>query len=626
MPQIGKYTLDDIDKPGQQTNTISQTPSEVIQAATPKPIVDVAKTIGENLPSRSTVLSTITGGLAGPYAAPVAALTDLLQDPELQKRSVGENLGILAKGSLFNEAFGRLFSGAGKIASEIIKPGSVGSEGMNELIPFKPTFSQLTGSRVAKLVENTFSAKDKENALQVSGNIIKDQGEAYIQDQVGDPDITLATPVKQALNIKQDLESTFDSSKLESNKRGAAATFISKANRKNIPIYALDPLTQQVYQNGTRDVIGGITPTRYLQSASDLLKRINASDAPPDPNGPLVKTLNNIINKSKELDANGNIIPRERDFADMWAQKQYIDDIAYNNPKSKPDFTDDRFKELSKAINQDMTDSISKWPNSGPLALNLWQEAKTIAQKRNQLFLGSPIEKSINELNSPINSINKIIEDPTVLKKAIISGKLQIPDQGAFKYITNNTRKDLAGYEITNLLNSARQQNGTFDGGKLMQMLTDPDKQESYRMLFGSVKNPQSQRAYLETFFKNINKVQDTDPQGMTRYWALKLTANGLGLAGGLLTGVTSSLPGGGAIIGGTLGLSALGKLMTNTTVAPIMAKLASGEGLGMPIQIAGRMMAEVLRNTPMQLYDKDGNTIDGKINKDGKFEVNVGQ
>jgi hypothetical protein len=264
---------------------------------------------------------------------------------------------------------------------------------------------------------------------------------------------------------------------------------------------------------------------------------------------------------------------------------------------------------------------MSQWQNNGADALRLFQESKQIAGNRNQIFGRAPIEKALNEETRSITGINNIIKDPKELQKALVAGNLQIPDQGGIKYITSNTKKDLQGYEITQLMNKAKTTNPdgsiSFDGKKLVDAFNDSDKQESYKILFNS-KN----RSDINQFFKNIAALDQKGQMGPRPYWMLRATAGGIMLSGSLMSGMNPGLAGGGAILGGTIGLNALGKALTNPESARLLVAMAQGGPLNMPTMVAGRILGNVLKNTPMTLVRDDNTQIEGKINSDGKFVI----
>lgn len=559
-------------------------------------------------------------GLVG--SGTMAAIQNLMEPKE------GGFIKNTAVDTAVNEIGGRLISGTAKVggllgggvlgavAPSIAEKFGVKSVDQN-LLKLKPTTSQLTDSRFMRWLEDTFSPTAKGKALLNSANLSTKEAENLVKSMAGRSDINLSTINKQAENIATDVEKQFDASKFESNRRGAAAKLIAKANSLQLP-------------NG--EVIEGpIFPNKVLVEAQNLLKQINKSDIRPDPNSPLVRALESIVDNNQTTDATGNIIIKPRNFGDMWETKQAIDDIAYGRPKSQTDFVDGRFKKLAHAINEDIDDSMPLWKVNGDIAQRVWNESKHIVAKRNELFNKAPVEKLVNEISEQVPVIDKVIANPRELQRTLMTGNLVIPSGGTkdvtnIKYITSNTRKDLQGYELTQLINNAKivdtKGNVTYDGKKLVESFAAPNKQESYRILFSK-----QNRADIEQFFKNIAQVSDKTKLGMGNYWMLRLGGTGLTLGATLATALTTgSLPAsvgtGGAVIGATLGANQLGKLLTNPDSARLMVALAQNGPLNKSIGFAGRVIANVLKNSPVTINYQDGNSVNGKIGPDGKFTI----
>lgn len=638
MPQ-GQYSLTEIQpeqpKAGMGQYKLAQTPSEVESQVTAKVpgAVNLSKTIASNLPSGSTLLAG-AGGAAATYVtgsptvgSGVMAGIQQLMDPKLTQQTPIQNVSDVAINTAINEILGRGLSGAGKVAREIYKPGSVLPQEMRDLLPFKPTAAQLTDSNVLNLIENIFSSKSKQAALLRSSGIADDTAQSMLRTFTGRPDIELHQPFKMGETIQKDIEQQFDASRLESNKRGLGAAFIAKANPELIPTFTKDPITGLTTPGQPFKVNGKIIPANLIKEAQTLWDTLHKSDIPPDPNSPIARALDSILGRNQHLDAGGNTVPKPRDFGDMWETKKAIDDIAYNNPKSQTTFTDTRFRKLSDAINKDIETSLPSWANNGDAALKLFKEAKTIVSQRNKVFGTAPIEKLVNEETKDIPAINSIIDDPKQLKKSLVAGNLVIPEGGTnqvtnIKYITNNTRKDLQGYELQRLINSAKsvdaKGNVLYDGQKLVDAFNDPNKQESYKLLYSA-----QNRADIEQFFKNVNATSQKGQVGPSRYWIMRMAANGLGLGAGLISAMgTGNVPASAGIVGGVVSMNALGRLLTNPATARLMVAAAQGGPLNMPTMVASRAIANILRNTPMTIEYDDGSKVNGKIDAAGKFGI----
>src|SRR5207249_354375 len=114
------------------------------------------------------------------------------------------------------------------------------------------------------------------------------------------------------------------------------------------------PPTTSFIKIGDEIVKGPVTPTNYVQTAKKLLAKLNSSDSIPDPDNLLRADLNSIINNSQTLDANGQTILKDRDFAKMWQAKQDFGDKAFDTLKTKADKTNVYYKDIHNAIVEDI--------------------------------------------------------------------------------------------------------------------------------------------------------------------------------------------------------------------------------------------------------------------------------
>lgn len=550
-------------------------------------------------------------------AVTMGALEELLRDKAgLRSNTIfsQEEPSVVPKmieGAIENELGGRLiggiFKGGGAIKKGIqekFEPGSVVNLKNFEL---QPTTGQATNSKILSLIENLGAGKSKEQSLLRSHNLVTDKADELLRTTTGRSDIDFKNPFKQAKNIENQLSQQFDRSQIESTTRGNALKLLANANK------VIDPVTNQ-------NVIGPINTSNLLKEAKTLLQELNTSDIPPDPQGPLVKALESIIaNNTEQIGPTGIAVPKLRNFGDVWETKKVIDDIAFANPRSQANFIDARFKRLSSALDKDIEGSLDNLWGFANQAKSLWKETRSIVAKRHELFDKAPIEKLVNETVEAIPEIDKVIANPTSLKKAMVAGHIQIPNQNGFEYLTSNIRKDLQGYELTQLFNQAKkvdpQGNIIYDGEKLLNLFTDANKQESYKVLFNS-----KQRADITQFFKNIAMVERKGPLGMTPYWMLRTTGAGFSLGSGILTGMLS--PSTVGFASGTLGIHVLGKLLTKPETARIMVAMAQQGPLGMPERIAGRVIGNALKGQAIELTSQDGTTRQGKFNNEGKIEL----
>lgn len=597
-------------------------------------------------------------GLVG--SGTMAAIENLLQ-PKSKEESHGY-LADTAIDTAKNEGLGRIISGvtkgAGLVGGGVIAkifPDLADKLGINtidaSLAKLKPTTAQITGNKLLEFVENNFGKTSKEAALVRSGKMSQEEANNLIQRITGRSDVTINTPFKQAENIEANTLEQFKASQEQSTARGNSVKLIADSKRIQIPIYqqvqtppsnVLGPngqpitgATTGIKQVGTQEVRGPIVPTNLLNEAKVIMAKIENSLHKPDPNSPLMKDLDSILLNAQTFDANGNVVPKPLNFKDAWQSKQDYGDNGFANPTNSRGITDVRYKDLYKAINQDIEESIPKW-GAGPdveLAKRQFGEAKIIANNRHKLFDEKPIEKLVNEETNSVPSIDNIIHNPKVLAKSLATGTLVIPEGGdktytGIKYITNNTRQDLGGYELGQLIKKAqivdKQGNTRFDGQKLLDNFHALENQESYKQLWSA-----KHRGDIEQFFKNLAMTSDKLPT-TSNYRNMKLGVEGISLLGGLATSIFTGSPLSGlipaGIIGVDFGASQLNKLLTNPDSARMMVSLAQNAPLNMSVGLAGRVIANVLKNQKVTLVTKDGSKVEGKLNANREFVLPIGE
>ena len=636
MPK--KQYYDDTGKP----LDISLTPSEVASKTTPKPVVDLAKTITSNLPSAKTLATTGAGAAVGLMTGmpPVGLATTVglqkLSDPASTDKTPWQNIKEMGLDFVLQELMGRGASAAGLVGKEIIKPGSVLPAQMHKLLPFKPTVGQLSGNKFLQTIENTFADKRKQLAAETSARLIDQRAEKLLSDFTGRSDIAIARPFEQGGNIQQGIEGQFDTLRSESTQRGSQAKLIGQANKKTkVPVYVAntDALTGVptggAHVSGYRDVTGEVKPTNYLAEVHKILDEFAKSDKIPDPDLAIVKDLTNALNKNQTVDATGLPTANSRNFADLWETKKSFGDEAFENPKTRVDNTNKLYARLYNAIDKDIQASLPKWKVDADVALNFYNESKIIAHKRYDLFKVKPLERLVNEETGVVPAIDAAIKDPKILRKTLLTGNIPVPEgQGPnftkIKYLTTNTRQDLAGYEFTQIVNNAKYIDkatgaALYDGHKLLEMLHDPNKQESYKMLWSA-----QNRADIEQFFTNISQVAQKESTGMSHYWLMRLTGAGVGLSASLLSGMGTLPAARVGIVSGTIALNKIAKLLTNPSTARLVVAAAQGGPLQVPVRVAGRAIANVLKNTPMALEYSDGSKVNATIDSTGKFVIDL--
>jgi hypothetical protein len=628
----------------------------------------------------ATILSTIAGTgtalgmdafpatapFSGPASSGAAALVD-----NIVRYVTGEKefsaLGT-AKDAAINEVGGRILGAVPKVPKVIEGSFSKLLDNANpdplSILNLKPTYGQTLeneGSHLGGMVggfEDLFSPNAKKRALTRSYDLAKDEGEKFIEQTTGRK-IKLDTPNALAQTIKEDEEKQFLALKNESNWRGEQAKLIAEQNTQDIykdvekevtttDAYGVKSTSKQIVKEKVGTVKGPVHYQETLNLAKALKEKMFQGKVKPAADSPVLRVINNIL-EGAEFDEKGNLTNFDPvDFGAAWNDKQAVGHLAYDKKLlSDANINQTDFARLNSAMDNDIENSIPTWKNNSKAALTNYLESKALVEKRIALFTpadetGKSLESLINKQTKPVDSINAVLDDPEKLKRFLMSGNIQVPngtrmaidskgnliDAKAFKYISSNARKDAQGYQMMRMLNEASQTidktKQVFNPEKLMELVNDPTKQETLKLIYGS-----EGLSNVKQLFKNIAITSQRGGNlGPSRYLALKLGVAGVTLAAGIPSLIAgdpeTSLYRSGFVLTASLGGFALARLMTNPTSARLMISLSRGEPLGMSTKLATRMIVENLRNMPITLNYSDGNSVDGKINSQGKFVIPI--
>lgn len=209
------------------------------------------------------------------------------------------------------------------------------------------------------------------------------------------------------------------------------------------------------------------------------------------------------------------------------------------------------------------------------------------------------------------------------------TGEIKI---GGKKISSSSPRKDTAGYAFMRIISDAYDSGtDTLDVNRMMKDWND------YRITNAGKKvlNP-TIRAAGTQLLKKLQAIGGTNKEiGASRYLTLRLASSAAMLTGGLVSAMISSGPvrglqTAGSIVGGSIGLHQLGKLMTNTDTARLLVAAMEGGPLGMSPALASRIIGRALRGETieMEFQDSAGNKsmIPGKINGEGRFVSQIAE
>lgn len=550
----------------------------------------------------------------------------------------------------------------GPVAADTVKTGAGSVLGNTDLLKLNPTASELTGNKILKFVEDVGAPGTKNAALQDSADLAKGEVNKLV-NKISGKNVTDPSALPNA--IKDELAS--NEQRLQAISNGQAEKVNNIATKNTVTQDGFDPeefkkvvadvakdqaqgkvqdaTTGDVDSNAKRlielmafknenklkqNIAGPVNLNETVAKAGALLNDMNRSLIKPDPENPVFKALNDIINATGAKNENGVWTPTKQiSFGDAWKTKQVADSLGYSGEGG---IRDVRFKGIAHSLNNDIENSIPNWPENSSEALNNFQNAKANVATRLSTFHpedsnGKNIESLLQSNDSSIPQIDSILQDPTKIQKIILAGNLKVPTDAGDVTLKSNSRKYLQAYALQKIANDSlissvndpSQQ--AFDAKKLFQSLNDPKTQESFKALFGSSGN-----SNFTQFFKNIAEVSQKQVEP-SRYLATRVGLGGLTVGAGVME---SALKGGtlpldtlgAAGIGTTaiIGFHGLAKLLTDKTTGRLMVSLAQGGPLGLSTQMASRLITRQLIGEPIRIQKQDGTEIQGKIGLDGKF------
>lgn len=539
------------------------------------------------------------------------------KEPDLTDSAV--NLGV-------NELGGRVIGRAMQGAKGLL-PKSL--QGISFL---EPTFSQyldkleptsLSGkiakefTPAAKLTEDIFAPGQKAEAIKNSGKLsdvaLTDTG---IKLSGRSPNV-LANPQAHAATIQtNNLQNALDSTFVEADKQASLAKVVAGANPQPLP--------------DGRIVNGPINLKSTLEQANKILTDAKGLElGPTEEQKPLVNQASKLIQgtQAKFDPQTGQLISANPlGFTEAWNQKQALDDYGgWNKSKNDVTHTDNQFRGLTRNMNQDIEDSIPNWQNDpNKVATQAWKNAKATVEQRNTLFFpegsSNKLGDIVQETDSPLPAISKIVKDPVVLQRALNTGNIKFPS-GTIQ--SNNMRGDLGAFALKDLFEGSKTidpknpQGGlTINPQTLQSKWNDPSFLESKKLLFNS-----QQRSDMDQLFKNIAYTQTKQNSFGSYLSKAYLVRAGLALAPALFTGyLTGSAEHAAGVAGIELGAMGLAKLMTNPKTARFLVSAAAGQPLNASDQTVARTIVSGLQGVTVLLRGNDGTEQKGSFDKDGKF------
>lgn len=510
------------------------------------------------------------------------------------------------------------------------------SPSLQQLMDLEPTTGQalqhpdvgLPGAgKAASFVENMFAPGTKANAQLNSGKLgdrAVDGLTKSVMDENGPSSISnISSPNAFAKGIlDKNLIASDRASRAASGLQAENAKMIAKRNTQQL----VSPQVQATYtklglpippQAGEL-IEGPIVHKNLLELANKIVDHQSSllngpADAEETKLGNVANELLN--NASARFDPNGKFVDGSpMSFEEAWDFKQKALDANFNKY--------DSFKPLSKALNQDIEDSIAKWPNQPKNALRSFLQAKAIVQDRLNLFEpeGTKLQlsKFIDSTDDFSPALKRILESPSDVEKVLNTSSVTVNGQKVF---SGNARGDLAGYNLKQLWwDGADYGSDRGISANTKQMLTnfkDPASQAKNKLLYSA-----QTQDNIEQLLKNISLTQEKS--GGFSSWLPKIQAvrAGLAIAPALLGFGTGSTEHGLELAGAEIGASTIARLMANKSVARTIVNLAAGQPLGMSDQAFTRRMVSALQGATITLKNQDGTDQKGSFDRDGHWKV----
>jgi hypothetical protein len=351
-------------------------------------------------------------------------------------------------------------------------------------------------------------------------------------------------------------------------------------------------------------------------AAKSILDKIQSMPYLTDDNKLIGNEVHQILNSLNPVAGKAQPIP----FENAWDMKQDLDKIGYGD-KFSPAIRR-QFKDLSTLLNDDIEQSLSRWTNDpNKEGLKAWKTSKDLVGQRNAIFnpdrSGNKLGDIIEDADSPLPAVNKILADPLQVKRALSTGGIKVNGQSIS---ANNMRQDLGAAKLIDMRDNAITadplgKGSNLSGQALLDQWNDPKFQDQKKMLFN-----QTQRADYDQLFKNISITQQKQNPAGTWMNKYALVKGGLLLGPSLVAGSMSGMEHGLAIAGIEIPMVALSKIMTNHDSARALIAATSGQALGMSQQNFARTLFGALKGATVSIVGADGTKTSGTLDRDGHW------
>lgn len=541
------------------------------------------------------------------------------------------NLGPRVIKNIRDKAFSLFGSSSGK--------GSVVKDSITKL---DPTYSQYEDSLPGTgFIEDVFAPGTKREAVERSGSLGIKEGQEIARKLTGlTGDIN---PADIANNFQLKAKANLTNSLNISNQRSEGIKLIAEGNILSKVVPGKPTASSIIGPNGkpimmagtptTVNIAGPVPPTNTVTRLTALRDNITQSLDKPDPNNKLINSINNILDRLITVDATGKQIIDPVAFKTMWETKKDIGRKAFENVDNLPDFMRKGYREIYYALDQDIDDAMLQWKNGGQQAKQLWDEMKSGLTSTYESFYpiiekGKKLRDVLHETLDPSPIMDDILSSPKKVQRALDSGNIQY---GTTKVASDNMRKDLQGYAFFKTFKDSFK---PLDPDEVAKGITNESKLEANWNIFinseqGRKLFNQSNRADISQFIKDIKNIGPSGSSGFNRYMTLNLGRASVRLGAGVLAPIIGSQAGylgtasAGAIVGATIGLHGLARLLTNPESARLIIAMQRGGPLDMSANLAGRYIVNALRNQPITIETQNGQQVAGRINSQGQFEQN---
>lgn len=512
------------------------------------------------------------------------------------------------------------------------------------------TYSMYGNRPIAEFIENVSNVfHGKKTAAMESINAVAFNMVNTVTSRLtGRLPTSVETRGKLAELINKQVANVFEKSKAESTREGTKAQLIAdtlpparvitgyKQTTSSVLNAAGQPTTSSVPIFD--EIQGPIYLKTTLEDAYRIIKEAPKSLSSPDQQKGVLHAAQQLLSQSNaKFNNKGQLVSSTPiSFKDSWQFTKELDELAFEgakdgvvNPLSHV------FKSMAGKIRDDVEASIPGWANpanpktqvAAAEALNAWKASKAIVAQRNEIFdRATKIPKLLSDQVSIVPEIDAIIKDPVQLEKTLRLGDLNLPTSGGAVIVANNLRKDLAGYEFQKIMQEAWRPEdpikgtlGHFDKNAMISAFMDPQKKDSYKLLFGA-----QTRANMEQFFDAVSKTAQSGKSLYTSALIARVGYAGITLGtGAVLANLDDprSLIAGG-IIGGTVLLGGIGRAMSNPDIARLLTAAVKGDPLGMSEKAASKFILNVLQGAKMSLTLNDGTERQAVINADGKIKL----